>query len=253
MIVFAISLLACATVKEKADEQNTRFRIADTDVRLGLGYLKQGRDEDALKKLKKAVAAMPEYAEAHSSIALAYVRLGKPDKAMEHYRRAVELKPEDGSIHNNFAVFLCGEGKYEEAEQHFLTAVKSRKYPTPAQAIENLGVCMMEAKDLDKAETYLRQALKMNPRLPRSLLEMARISVEKKRLMSGRAYLQRYREVAQLGPAGLWLGIQVETKLGGRDAVTEYKNLLRQKYSDSHEMQLLLEAEEKERAGASAK
>ncbi len=251
IIMLSFALFSCATVQEKKRADKLKFRIADTDVRLGLGYLKQGRDEDALKKLKKAVAAMPEYAEAQSSLALAYIRSGQPDKADEHYQRAVELKPQDGSIHNNYAVFLCSQKKYTEAEQHFLTAIKSRKYATPARALENLGVCMVEAQDLKKAETYLRKALKMNPRLPGALLQMARVSMEKKRLMSGRAYLQRYREVAQLGPEGLWLGIQVETKLGDKNAVNEYKKLLRQKYADSKEMRLLLDAEDKERVEAS--
>lgn len=253
IILISFMLFACASVQEQKREDKLKFRIADTEVRLGLGYLKQGREKEALKKFQKAIKAKPDYAEAHSSIALAYIRLEQPDKAAEHYRRAVELKPEDGSIHNNYAVFLCSQKQYAEAEQHFLTAIKSRKYSTPARALENLGVCMMEAHDLKKAETYLRKALKINPRLPGALLQMARVSVAKKNLMSGRAYLQRYQEVASLGPAGLWLGIQVETKLGDRNAVNHYKALLRKNYADSKEMQLLLDLEDKERAKASRK
>jgi type IV pilus assembly protein PilF len=248
LAALSLSLFACATVQDQKREDKTRFRMADTNVRLGLGYLQQGRDEAALEKLQKAVDVMPEYAEAHSSIALAYERLEEKDKAGEHYQRAVELKPKDGSIQNNYAVFLCGQGKYVEAEQHFLSAIENRRYRTPALALENLGVCMLRIPDLKKAETYLRKALRMDPKLPGALLQMARVSVEMNKLMSGRAYLQRYQEVAALGPDGLWLGIQVEEKLGGKDAVQEYKTLLRQKYSGSNEMRLLLETEEKERA-----
>ena len=251
VIALSFMLFACATVQEQEREDKAKFGIADTNLRLGLGYLQQGRDEAALQKLKKAVDTMPEYAEAHSSIALAYIRMDKPEKAEAHYQQAVELKPDDGSIQNNYAVFLCGQGKYAEAEQHFLTAVNSRRYRTPAEALENLGVCMLQVPDLEKAETYLRKALQINPRLPGGLLQMARVSVEKKRMMSARAYLQRYQEVATLGPGGLWLGIQVEKALGDMAAVREYKTLLRQNYVDSNEMRLLLEAEARERKGAS--
>jgi len=247
MIVLSVMLFACATAQEQEQEDKDRFHIADTNLRLGLGYLQLGRDEAALQKLKKAVDTMPEYAEAQSSIALAYIRMGQPDKAEEHYRRAVELKPDDGSIQNNYAVFLCGQGKYDEAEQHFLTAINSRRYRTPAEALENLGVCMLQVPDLEKAETYLRRALQMDPRLPGALLQMARVSVEKKRVMSARAYLQRYQEVATLGPGGLWLGIRVEKELGDLAAVREYKTQLRQNYVDSNEMRLLLESEARER------
>jgi type IV pilus assembly protein PilF len=251
LILIASSLAACATVQEQEHEAKNKFQIADTNVRLGLGYLKQGRDEDALKKLQKAVDTMPDYAEAHSSIALAYERLEKPEKAAEHYERAVELKPEDGSIHNNYAVFLCSQKKYDEAEKHFLSAIQNHKYRTPARALENLGMCMTQIPDWEKAEKYLRQALRMNPKLSSALMQMAKVSFEKKNMMSTRAYLQRYREVAPFGPDGLWLGIQVEKKLGDKAAALEYETLLRKNYADSKEMRLLLEAEEKERARTS--
>lgn len=249
----SVTLFACATVQDQARDDKNQFQIADTNLRLGLGYLQQGREDAALEKIQKAVKVMPEYAEAQSSLALVYARLGEPEKAAEHYQRAVELKPEDGAIQNNYAVFLCGQKKFAEAEEHFLTALKSRKYRTPAQAFENLGVCMMQVPDLEKAETYLRKALQIDSRLPGALLQMARVSVEKKRLMSGRAYLQRYREVAPLGPDALWLGIQVEKSLGDMDAVRDYKTQLRRNYVDSNEMRLLLEAEARERDGATVK
>jgi len=247
VIALSFMLFACATVLEQEREDKARFRIADTNVRLGLGYLQQGREKAALQKLKRAIDAMPEYAEAHSSIALVYIRLDELDKAEEHYQRAVELKPNDGAIQNNYAVFLCGQAKYAEAEQHFLAAVNSRRYRTPAEALENLGVCMLQVPDLEKAETYLRKALQVDPRLPGALLQMARVSAENKRMMSARAYLQRYQEVSTPGPDGLWLGIQVEKELGDMAAVREYKTLLRQNYSDSNEMRWLLEAEAQER------
>ncbi len=251
MMALSFMLFACATVLEQEREDKARFRIADTNLRLGLGYLQQGREEAALQKLKKAVDTMPEYAEAHSSIALAYIRMDKPEEAEKHYQQAVELKPDDGSIQNNYAVFLCGQGKYTEAEQHFLTAINSRRYSTPAEALENLGVCMLQVPDLEKAESYLRRALQVDSRLAGALLQMVRVSVEKKRMMSARAYLQRYQEVATLSPGGLWLGIQVEQELGDMAAVREYKTLLRQNYADSNEMRLLLEAEASERERAS--
>ena len=253
VVGLSFTLLACASVQEQEREHKNQFRIADTNVRLGLGYLKQGRTEAALEKLEKAVAAMPDYAEAHSSLALAYESNREPEKAAEQYRLAVELKPEDGSIQNNYAVFLCASGKFDEAEKHFLQAINSRNYRTPARAFENLGVCMMQKPDLEKAEVYLRKALRMDAKLPGALLGMAKVSVEKGRFMSGRAYLERRQEVAPLGPDGLWLGINVEKKLGDASAARNYETQLRKNFPDSNEMRLLLEKEARERAGAAAK
>ncbi len=240
-VVLIATLSACATVQEREREEKRNFRIADTNMRLGLGYLQQGRVQAALEKLQKALAAKPDYPEAHSTIALVYGQLAKNEKAEKHYLRALELSPKEGSVQNNYAVFLCGIGKPVDAEAYFLRAIKSRNYRTPAQALENLGVCSMQTPDQEKAEIYLRKALQIDPRLPRALLQMAQISVEKKRAMSGRAYLQRYQEVATLGADGLWLGIQVETQLGDMEAVRDYENRLYRHFPDSRELQLLLE------------
>lgn len=243
IIMLCVTLFACSSAQERKKQEKNKYRIADTDVRLGVGYLKQGRVEAALEKLLKALKAVPDYPEAHSSIALVYERLGETEKAGDHYRQALEIKPEDGSIHNNYAVFLCNTGKPLEAEKQFLQAISSRGYRTPAEALENLGVCTLQIPDLEKAETYLRKALQINKRLPGALLQMARVSYEKGRFMSGRAYLQRYQEVATMGPRGLWIGIQVEKKLGDKKTVREYESRLRKRYPDSDETRKLLEAQ----------
>lgn len=241
IVLLSSVLFSCATVKEIEREDKKKLEVADTNVRLGLGYLRQGRTKAALEKLQRALAAMPDYPEAHSTIALVYGQLEENKKAEMHYQRAMELSPKDGSVHNNYAVFLCQTGRPAEAEVYFLNAIKSRNYRTPAQALENLGVCALQIPDQKKAEAYLRKALQINPRLPMALLKMARISVNKNRAMSGRAYLSRYQEVVALNAEGLWLGIQVEEELGDLAAARDYENRLRRYFPDSPELRLLLE------------
>lgn len=235
--ILSIFLFSCASAEKKKEV----YKIADSNVRLGIGYLKQGRVEDALQKLQKAIDVAPDYPEAQSSIALIYQQLGEYEKSREHYEKALDLQPESGVIHNNFATLLCRSGKPLEAEKHFLLAIKSRGYPTPAQALENLGSCMMQIPDLDKAEKYLRQALQLDPKLPGALLHMARLNLDKKNYMSGRAYLERYQAVAEMNPESLWLGIQIEKELGDKRTVMGYENQLRRKFPDSNETRLLLD------------
>lgn len=246
IVVLFLTVSACASVREQEEEEKNTANIVDINLRLGLGYLQRGSEEDAVEKFQKALSASPDSPEAHSSIALAYVRLGENEKAQKHYLRALELSPKDGSIQNNYAVFLCGIGKQFEAEAYFISAINSRNYRTPAQAYENLGVCSLQIPDSAKAEVYFRKALRINPRLPIPLLKMAAISVEKGNAMSGRAYLQRYQEVSQLGAEGLWVGIQTEKKLGDVVAVRDYENQLRRHFPDSRELQFFLESEKLE-------
>lgn len=240
VVFLSLLLAACAGTNAQTKEDKNRF--ADTHVRLGVGYLQQGRLDDALERLLKALQVAPDYADAHSSIALVYDRLGNPQKAAHHFEKSLKLKPLDGATHNNFAVFLCQQGKMLEAEEHFLQAINSRNYQTPAQAWENLGVCALQIPDMEKAETYLRNALQIDPKLPVALLRMARISLEKNHYLSGRAYLQRYQAVSVMGPEGLWLGAQVERKLDDVDSAREYALQLRKRFPDANETRLMLEA-----------
>lgn len=228
-----------------AKEAQDRQRLAQTNVQLGVGYLQQGRVEDALVKLQKAVDAEPDYAEAHSSIALVYEQLGENDKAQEHYDRALELNPNDGSTRNNYAVFLCRTGRAKEAEAHFLQAIQSRGYRTPERAYENLGMCLMQIPDAEKAEGYLRKALQMNPQLPGALLQMAGLSLDQGRYLSGRGYLQRYHDVQPRGPRSLWLGVQIERQLGDEAAAREFALQLHKNFPDSDELRLLQKLEAK--------
>ncbi len=238
IVSLSFLLLACAGTQQQEDNH----KIAESNWRLGVGYFRQGKVEASLEKFKKALKAVPDYPEAHSSIAVVYQELGEDEKAREHYETALELRPENGDIHNNFANLLCKIGQPLEAERHYLQSLDSRGYRTPAQALENLGICIMQVPDYGKAEKYLRQALQLNPKLPGALLQMVRIGIEKKRYMSGRAYLQRYQEVAKMNPPSLMLGIQVEKKLGDKKAVMDYESQLRRNFPDSNETKKLLES-----------
>lgn len=233
-------LMACAGAQQ---QQKNDLKIAESNWKLGVGYYQQGKIEAALEKLQKALKAQPDYPPAHSSIALVYQRLGNNEKAREHYETALEFEPTNGNIHNNFATLLCQTGNPLQAEKHFLKAMNSRGYRTQAQALENLGSCMMQVPDFDKAEKYLRQALKLNPKLSGALLQMVRISLEKKSYMSGRAYLQRFHEIASINPQSLLLGIKVEKKLGDKKAASDYESQLRRNFPDSEETNKLLEEE----------
>ena len=81
VLVLSLVLLLNACASTGMDKDDKDFRIADTNLRLGVGYMRQGRYEDALEKLQKAVAAKHDYADVHSALALVYERLLEYDKA----------------------------------------------------------------------------------------------------------------------------------------------------------------------------
>ena len=238
ILILSIFLSACASTPE---EGKTQEDIAEINTRLGLGYLKQGRLDDAISKLKKALEANPGYAEAHNAIAIVYVQTGQVEKAEHHYREAMELKPNDGKTYNNYGVFLCRQNRMKEAEEYFMLAVNTPRYRSPERAYENAGACVRSV-DIEKAEVYLRLALSRNSKLPTALYEMAEISFQKGSYLSTRAYLQRFQEVSKHSPQSLWLGVRSERKLDDEHAAARYAKLLQQQYPDSLQFKWLLDS-----------
>jgi len=245
IVVIGLSLMlllnGCATIA--ADEEHDQ-KIAEVNTRLGMGYYQQGRLDDALKKLKKAIDAEPDYSPAHSTIALVYDRMGMVNEAEEQYLKAIDLNPKDGSMYNNYGVFLCRVNRLKEADEYFMKAIKTPRYPTPERAYENAGACARHIPDLEKAENYLRLALSRNPKLPVALYNMAEISFAQKQYMSTRAYLERFEEVAKPTPESLWLGVRAERKLGNKQGAQHYAKLLQTDYPDSLQFKWLLDSEQ---------
>ncbi len=233
-----VILAGCASSPARVEDTPQR-RAARSYAELGLNYLRQGQRAVAMEKLRKAVEMDPSYAGAQHGLALGYQEFGQPDLAEMHFRHAMRLDDKDSNLYNNFGAFLCDQGRYEEADKYFLRAVADPGYGTPDRAWENAGVCALKNNDFDKAETYLRSALKLQPKLSAALLGMARVNYRKKDFLRTRAYLQRYEEVGAPTSETLWLAVQTERNLGDVQAANRSVMLLESKFPDSDEARSL--------------
>lgn len=239
-VVVVVTLSACSPAAVREDQANLQ-KSSRINTDLGLAYLRQHDPERALEKLDKALKENPDNAKANTAIAMVYDALGRTDLAGIHYARAVELNPKDSYALNAYGVYLCQQGHTDEAEREFRAAVANPLYLQPEEALTNAGQCERGRHAMAKAETFFREALKHNPTYPPALFEMARLSYEKGNALSARGYLQRYLAVAKHTPATLWLGIQVERKLGDQNAVASYSMLLKGRFPDSQEARRLQE------------
>jgi type IV pilus assembly protein PilF len=234
-----VFLSACSGNSTRPDYVAPDAKAAEINMRLGLNYLQRGDYAIALEKLQKALKQNPNLPSAHNTIALLYQRLGENDKAAEHFEEAVDRAPDYSQAQNNYGVFLCEQGQFAEAEKRFMKAVENPLYETPAQAYENAGLCALREPDIDKAEGYFRKALQINPTLAKSLLQMAEINFNNQNYLQARGYIQRYQSVARWTPQALLLAIKNENKLDDQDAVASYTLIMRSRFPDSDEMQIV--------------
>lgn len=237
-------LSACSSTPDiKPDTNEGPDSLAETNLKLGIGYLQQGQRDLALSKLQRAVELDPKLAKAHSAIAVLYDQAGQSDLALQHAERAVSLDPQDAAAHLNYGTFLCKQNQLTQADAQFQMVLKNPLNVSPEFAYENAGVCVMRVPDPAKAERYFRSALQLNPKLPISLYQMAVLHYQTERYLPARAYLQRYSEVSQHTPQSLWLGIKVERQLDDNNTASGYALQLKSNFPDSEEARLLIESE----------
>lgn len=237
-VALALIVTGCASTAEREANEAKRARLVETNVQLANGYLQRGELEFAKERLDKALAVEPNDSQANNMMALLQWRLKDYRAAEQHFRNSVSHK-DDPEAQNNFGVFLCERGRAEEAETWFKRAIANPLYQTPALAYENAGICFLKARAIPKAEGYFREALRVDPRLPTSLLHMARISYEAGRTLPARGFMQRYFQATQDTPEALFLAVQIERALKNKDEEASYAMRLRGKFPASPEARRL--------------
>lgn len=236
-VVGMLFVAGCTTTtdREKQDSNDA----SGYNAQLGLAYINQGRYDLAMDKLKKAIEQDPDNAFAQHYIAELYRRLGEFDKAETHFKKALDLSPDNAPLMNNYGVFLCDDKKYKKAYRYFDKVLKDPLYPAKGSVYENIGLCAQSEGNVKMAEENLRFALRLNPQSPKSQLAMAQISFDQQKYAVSRKYFYDYLENARHTPASLWLGILLENRSGNKNRVSSYVVLLKGKYPNSEEAELL--------------
>ena len=227
-----------------ADKQSREAYInspAYINVKLGIEYMRQGELNIALSKLKKALYQSPQLAIAHNTIAILYARIGEIELAEDHFERSISLDSTDSRLRNNYGRFLCRHRSSELAIAQFDIAAGNPLYPTPYLPLVNAGICSLNDNKLVQADTYLRRALTLQPKLALALANMMKLSVLENKHLQGRAYLQRYLEVGKHTADTLWYGYQIEKKLGDIKTANNYAVRLKTRHPDSEQTKQLLD------------
>jgi type IV pilus biogenesis/stability protein PilW len=193
----ALALAACAG--GDAASAKRKKEKAEIHYNLGAEALRQGRAQDALKEFDQALAAEPDFAEAHlgRGLVLEY-GYGKLDEAERHYRRALELKPGYPEAHNNLGQLLARTGRLEAAVREFDAALENLHYREPYIARCNKGEALYRLGKEAEGLAELDSCLKLNPRYCLGHRMLGRIQLD-----AGRAKLavESFDRYAQHCPA----------------------------------------------------
>ena len=103
----------------------------------GLAAFQLGDAEQAIRMLRAAVTAKPDFADAHVWMGIFLKATGRPSEAEEAYRAALAIDPANATTNLNLGNVLKALGKLEEAEAAYRRAISAQ--PTMADASQYLA------------------------------------------------------------------------------------------------------------------
>ena len=209
-------------------------------VQLGLGYLQQGMTEQAKIPLRKALELDKKDPDTNAALALVFQAEMEFDLAEQAFRTALNGRPGDARILNNYGSFLFERQRYQEASVQFQKAAADNLYPERSRIYENLGITSLELGQPEAGRQQLEKALRLNPRQPRALLEMAEMAYQDKQYVTARDFYDRFSLLSGQNARSLLLGARLEHVFNDRTSTANYGQQLKRLYPGTPEYQQYL-------------
>ena len=133
----------------------------DAILNLGVLLSQTGQHAEAVEFLQRMIEIDADRAEAHLVLGNALAGQHRFDEAMTHYRNALRIRPEYAEAHYSWGSTLAKSGRLEEALAHFRDAVRIK--PDHAKAQNNLGITLKNLGRPREALVQFQKALSFQP------------------------------------------------------------------------------------------
>jgi len=143
---------------------------------VALDYVLLDDYADAIRWLRRAVAADPKNSEAWYSLGRAQMNQGSFVEAERDFNQTLALRSDDSKALNNLGLSLEAQNRTEEAlaAYHRAIAAKARGAHASEQPFLNLGTLLNAKARSSEAVSPLQQAIAVAPKCPRCHEELAR-------------------------------------------------------------------------------
>jgi eukaryotic-like serine/threonine-protein kinase len=202
---------AAATLKRGEAAAQNALRINPQLVEglsaLGAVYSEQGREQEAIRTLRQAVALAPNNEISWQMLGYSYYYAGLNELAEQAYGRVVELNPVPPQPHWMHARMLLYSGKTAEAEQEMRQL--AAKNPDHYKALAYLGMMLYYDGKLDEAEQNLERAVQLahdpGDQTAQSLAAFVYASRNQRARIDPKLLLSRPEQIID-GDGAYWIG-----------------------------------------------
>jgi len=192
---------------------------------LGAVLARQGRLQEAIDYLRRAVAEEPNNERALRALAKAMSDVGNTEEAVPYWQRLIALKPADIAVRFEYAGIQRARGLLEEAAAQYREIIRLDPH-TPGAHV-NLGVILLSRGATEEAVAHFRAALAADPRHAEALYNLGIALGQQGKLDEAMA---AYRAAASARPgypeALTNLGVALEAKGQKAEAVELYRTIL---------------------------
>jgi protein O-GlcNAc transferase len=163
---------------------------------LGAALWQQGKTDDSLGPMYRAVELTPGDVDALCNLGAALEDHGLPKEAERLYRQALAIAPDHVTTLSNLGDTLRQQHKLVEAQSLLERALSIQ--PDNDKAHNNLGCVLRMNGQLDAALDHLNRALKISPDYPEALINLANVRQDKNQLLDAE---QALRQSLALNPS----------------------------------------------------
>ncbi|MES2791908.1 MAG: sulfatase-like hydrolase/transferase [Planctomycetota bacterium] len=175
------------------------------------GLLETGSVDEAIKALRKLVAAAPDYELAQVILGDALTHQKQFDAAVAQFRSVLKHNPESEMAYAHLGDTLAAQGKFVEALKNYQEAVK--RDPDSDGLQYNLGRTLSQMGQVGEAIPHFRAALELDPGFANAYVELGTAL-----LREGRAdeALENYQTAIKLNQESLHAYLNAATVFASR-------------------------------------
>jgi tetratricopeptide (TPR) repeat protein len=118
----------------------------------GLARLREGRSEEGIALLKKAITLFTDYFDAHFELAAEFYRMGRYQEAIESLERARQINDRQGGVYYLFGLIMVKQRKFAVAEYAFRQAIKLSPGNAPSHFYRGLALIELAARAADQKQ-----------------------------------------------------------------------------------------------------
>lgn len=200
---------------------------AKAHAALGTIYLQLSDFPASEKALTRALRINPDLVQAEANLAVLYTRTERLDDAIRVYQNLIRRQPESLQVRLGIASAYQQAERFPEAIEAYLESLK--RSPKLAAAMTNLASCYEAVEDDEQAVRYYKAALAVEPNLPMANGNLGAIYQEQGELDKALPLLETaIRQNPQFTTARYRLGLVLTKKREFQRAAAEYQRVIAQ-------------------------